>query len=556
MPYNLNLAQLQIYDDRTLPQRAKPGSKGDIIELPPELLLLPLDYLDRHDLCNLSQTCSALHRLVSSYWVRYNRLNPHPSLSLHLARSTRWTGLDVARYDHLSDQTWTRRSFNSVSLPPTVKFHGGGGIPRPYMAISETRLIVFAGRELESIRWTADGGYIREGVGSWKSPAGGSHHLEIPDDSNIPVTGRAAMDITGAAFVPDGGKDETICLATADGQLVRCALSFNPPSHSTDVHRKAKKTPKLGSIDVVEVAHLPHPVGTSITTLASSGNTLLTLASKVSQPSSAVSLSTDNPTSSLSTRETLVSLYTASDYDSQGTVSRLTLPGKPTSAHVSIPGAYVAIGTSQRYVRRTAAVDSFGDTTTSLQPTTVAQAPLSIYAIAPDGLSDAPLRSLTTIHAVSPTPYAICSPCPSSPAGPSPYLLLSGWYDSHVHLHDLRTSEPKPVMSWHDPWLDDPVYSLSSCTTNIVAGMGQHGIVAIFDVRIKSPLSTNNAGRIGFSAYSPEGDGSPVYAIHAEASRIWGLSRGLFLLDFGPSDVCSRGRELFYNHTVRYITQS
>ncbi|KAG8888348.1 hypothetical protein FRB98_007922 [Tulasnella sp. 332] len=477
-----------------------------------------------------------------------------------MAKTSRWTGRDIARHDHLSDLAWTRRAFSSVSLPPIVKFQGRGGSPRPVMAISETRLVVFAGRGVESLLWTADGGYVREGVGTWKSFEDDLPHVARKD----PVSGvasRPTIDVTGTVLVPNGGKNETVCLSTADGQLVRSTLSFHPQPSSDNRRRGAEKTYDTGVIEVTEVAHLPHPIGTSITKLVSSGNTLLTLASKISQASPSVSLSTDNSTSSLSTRETLVSLYTASDSDSQGTISRITLSGTPTSAHISLRGTYAAIGTSQKHALQAPTIDPFGGIGGGdvPQPTIPTQAPLSIHAITPDGISDVPLRNVTTIHAISPTPYALCSPCSSSPVGSSPYLLLSGWFDSHVHLHDLRSSDPKPVMSWHDPWLDDAVYSISSCTSKVVAGMGQHGIVAIFDVRAKKLLNSNanTAGRIGFSVYSPDGDGSPVYTVHAEANRIWGLNRSLFLLDFGPSrGVADRGRELFYDHSVRYITQS
>lgn len=189
-------------------------------------------------------------------------------------------------------------------------------------------------------------------------------------------------------------------------------------------------------------------------------------------------------------------------------------------------------------------------------------APLSIFAIAPDGLSDSPLRGLSTIHSAYPTPYALCSLSTSSSAGSSPHLLLSGWFDGHVHLNDLRLKDVKPVITCNDPWLDDAVYSLSSCSDKVVAGMAQHGIVAIFDVRAKHMVDVvgstlTRRTKVGFSVYSPEGDGSPVYAIHAESARIWGLNRSLFLLDFGSDDLHhDRSRLMYYDHSIRYITQA
>lgn len=540
-----------------------------IVRLPPEIVLLFLDFLDTLDLCRLALTCSSLHQLVrfaltfhaetnsiecrpfslqvESYWTTYNRLHPHPSPSLHLASTSTWSGHQVARHNHLSDRAWERRTFSAKPLPPTVKYRDGGGAPRPLMATSDTRLIVFAGRGVESLRWTADGGHVREGVGNWQRP---KHEAGNSPGSAPYIAGevRPDMDVTGLVFLPDGGKDEAVCLATADGQLVHATLSFSPSSPQLASRRRGGAVSSSGTVDVTETAYLPHPLATPITTLVSSGSSLLTLASRTSPATSTVSLSTDNPATSLSTRETLVSLFSSSDLDfSEYSISRLVLPGKPTSAHLSLEGSYAAIGTSQKKTRTSPHGANSG------QPSGAPiYAPLSIHAVTPHGIFGTPLHSLTTIHSTFPTSYALCAPSPSSPLGASPHLLLSGWFDSYVHLHDLRQARPIPVISWHDPWLDDAVYSLSSCTTHVVAGMGQHGIIAIFDFRSTGGVG----GRNGFSAYSPEGDGSPVYAIHAESSRVWGLNKSLFLLDFGPGAVRDRGRELFYEHSVRYITQA
>lgn len=186
------------------------------------------------------------------------------------------------------------------------------------MAISDSRLLVAAGRGVESLRWTRTGGYEREAVGVWTSQS--LEDQDEEDHARRPI-GKPSTDVTGVVFLPDGGQNDTVCLATADGRLVRCGLSFSPLQHAGSRFEtsSAPKNQNRG-IEITPVAHLPHPIGTSITTLVSSGSTLLTLASKAAQ---SISTEPATPTGSaeppLSNRETLVSLYSSSDLDTQGT---------------------------------------------------------------------------------------------------------------------------------------------------------------------------------------------------------------------------------------------
>lgn len=105
------------------------------------------------------------------------------------------------------------------------------------------------------------------------------------------------------------------------------------------------------------------------------------------------------------------------------------------------------------------------------------------------------------------TPYSI------STSENDPNLVLSAWHDGFARLHDLRTGSCEMELS--DPWQDAPLYCASFLGENSVAtGGSQHGIVSVFDVRTAK----------GYSVFTPEGKGSPVYALEAEGGRVWGVS--------------------------------
>lgn len=102
------------------------------------------------------------------------------------------------------------------------------------------------------------------------------------------------------------------------------------------------------------------------------------------------------------------------------------------------------------------------------------------------------------------TPYSIAA---------SGSTVLSAWHDGVARMHDVRTGACELQLS--DPWQDAPLYCAAFLGEHsVAAGGAQHGIVSIFDIR--------NAR--GYSVFSPEGKGSPVYALEAEGGRVWGVS--------------------------------
>ncbi|TCD70914.1 hypothetical protein EIP91_001223 [Steccherinum ochraceum] len=168
--------------------------------------------------------------------------------------------------------------------------------------------------------------------------------------------------------------------------------------------------------------------------------------------------------------------------------------------------------------------------------------PLVIHDVLPSGISPDPyfLLDVPTDYARSTAVYDITSAPMSSPWGASDQVIVSGWYDGQVRVHDLRSSktssEPggstsslQPTLAFEDPWSFEPIYSIScggGAGAHIAAGSARHSVVAFWDVRY--------AGK-GWSVHAPGNDPSPVYSVIVDGPRVFGAtqSRG-FVLDFGP----------------------
>ncbi|ODO03528.1 hypothetical protein L198_02376 [Cryptococcus wingfieldii CBS 7118] len=171
----------------------------------------------------------------------------------------------------------------------------------------------------------------------------------------------------------------------------------------------------------------------------------------------------------------------------------------------------------------------------SLPPTAMlgTKTAVSCHDILPSGPVETPARLLRgpdLPHTTS--PYDIQLPPPSSSHNPN--ILLSAWYDSHLRLHDLRSSSASPIMTFQDPftWADSSAF-YSCCFTgeNWLAGGGaRHGTVAFFDIR--------NSTR-GWSCFSPGGKGSPAYSLQGEGGKVWGVTekRAFVLAYDGSGDI-------------------
>ncbi|KAJ7147086.1 hypothetical protein C8R43DRAFT_1237390 [Mycena crocata] len=167
--------------------------------------------------------------------------------------------------------------------------------------------------------------------------------------------------------------------------------------------------------------------------------------------------------------------------------------------------------------------------------------PLTVHSIANDrmvGLPSAVLEAENPGSAV----YGISQGPPSSLWGSSHQVVVSGWYNGTVSIHDLRSASRsfstddaqlpaplRPVLTLVNSWSVEPIYSVScggGSGSHIAAGSARHSLVSLWDIRFP-------AG--GFSAHAPLNDPSPVYGVILESSRLFGVTQSRpFVFDFGP----------------------
>jgi len=181
----------------------------------------------------------------------------------------------------------------------------------------------------------------------------------------------------------------------------------------------------------------------------------------------------------------------------------------------------------------------------NIQSSELAETPFAILA---SGSTDELLKQ-SAVYGISGAPL-------SSPWGASDQILVSGWYDGLVRVHDLRSSSRArtadipggpapllPVLSVYDPWTFEPNYCVScggGSSSYIAAGTARHSVVALWDVR--NPAD-------GWSVHGPGNDSSPVYSVILDSSRVFGVTQSRpFVLDFGPDAKEETYPSLNFNH--------
>ncbi|WVW83399.1 hypothetical protein I302_105418 [Kwoniella bestiolae CBS 10118] len=193
---------------------------------------------------------------------------------------------------------------------------------------------------------------------------------------------------------------------------------------------------------------------------------------------------------------------------------------------------------------------------TSLGPMAILgiQGGAELYPLLPTGLAQSPSRKLIgPDEPLLSSPYALTLP-DTAQTSHNPNLLLSGWYDSHLRIHDLRHHTRSPVRQFSDQytWSDGAAY-YSACFAgehHIAGGTSKHGTVSFFDMRnSKLPTSTFQLGvevgkeeRRGWSCFSPNGKGSPVYSLRFDNGKLYGVTeRRSFVLSFDRSGEIQNG---------------
>lgn len=173
--------------------------------------------------------------------------------------------------------------------------------------------------------------------------------------------------------------------------------------------------------------------------------------------------------------------------------------------------------------------------------------PLIVHTMRPPGISKQPTYVLgptsRDTHSKSAV-FGVCGAPPFATWG-SDRVLVSGWYNGSVNIHDLRTSTRLPdssstssaphllpVLTFVEPSVD-PIYCVATgggSSNYIAAGLARHGMVAFWDIRGRRST--------GWSVYAPGNDSSPVYSMVLESSRVFGVTQARpFVYDFGPGVV-------------------
>ncbi|KAG8943033.1 hypothetical protein FRC04_003244 [Tulasnella sp. 424] len=540
----------------------EPTATGGITSLPIEIIYVILDYLSPPEICKLALVSRLFHHFISSYWSHYHTLNPRPSLTLTESIKHHWTPAQLALHNHTSDLSWSNRAGAAQELLQIGKIP-----PQPVMAIGSNRIFVSTLLKVTMLNLAVKLPPRRPRLDiTWpQAVVSGAGDIPEPSSSNrSPNTRRrtAITDVTGM-IVPhnDDGPNSTLCIGTADGRVAR--FHINPSTNAPHTRHRAQSSKPL--LQITETARYPHP--------KCRVNALI-------QESPAM---TSDSTSSSSDLMASLAHHVIPGY--RGLVSlyhikapwtppqSLLLPGMPVcgllSSSATANSPYIAVGTRENTSSNstTTTLDSHNDewwthhplkhsrhwpkaiyasspgiAVHPLSPTQLSPDPLALLAplsrsgtMASSGTSQPPRRKMLN------APYAMCAPSPTAPFGSSSNIILSGWYDSHVLVHDLRvpptslsstsSASPaplSPVLSFHDRFTDSAVYSLGmggGSGSHIVAGMASHGVLEIFDAR--NP-------RRSWGLYSPGKTSASVYQLHVEGSRIWGLTDRLFVVDMGP----------------------
>ncbi|KAJ7175976.1 hypothetical protein C8R46DRAFT_1174669 [Mycena filopes] len=286
--------------------------------------------------------------------------------------------------------------------------------------------------------------------------------------------------ITALTFIPDGGLDQTLCVGFQGGTLERIVI-LGPSTSETGATLRVQRSAQ-------HPMHSDHPES-----LSTGRNLLLSL--------------------SASGRATLADIRTPTS------TSTIDLQARSWISHLCMESSspYAAFGTSSI-------------------------TPLTIHSIASDQLVRRPTAVLLQASQATPSSavYGICSGPPSSMWG-GPQVIVSGWYNGTISVHDLRSSSRgestggnspaplRPEMTLVNSWSDEPIYSVScggGGGTHIAAGSARHSLVSFWDVRYPTG---------GFSVHAPLNDRSPVYSVILESSRLFGVTQSRpFVFDFGP----------------------
>lgn len=301
------------------------------------------------------------------------------------------------------------------------------------------------------------------------------------DPYELSTTRFKRRDITAVSFLDDGGENSSLLVSFQSGGVEYVSLSPRDDGNvDVPFHHLASEVSQIHKGEVIESMAFENNV---LLSLSSCGNATLT--------------------------------------ELSGASSLVCLQRRSWICHLSMAG-------SQPFT-------AFGSSSTT---------PLTVHSIRNDELSAVPTAILSTTadYTSNSAVYGISQAPIASPWGSSPEIIVSGWYDGQVRCYDLRSplrlfnastnaTRLAPVLSLADPWLYEPIYSVScggGASSFIAAGSARHSVVSFWDVRFP---------RAGWSIHAPGNDSSPVYSVILESSRLFGATQSRpFIYDFVSED--------------------
>lgn len=468
----------------------KSASEGSGLTFFTSFVSLPTQSIPDSQLARFSRCSTSAYKLVHAHgWPAYARQHLYISSTTHPARLGRpsLTWADKVRIATSIDSSWSR-----MSEIHSETFHLFSGRTLPVLALQEdsARLWIAGGSTLSTFRFSGHGGQPVEE--SFLRP---SHYRNDRSSSQYTYwIGRSPTDDV-TAIAPCEGTGE-VFVSHVSGLLQKCKIDYGATS-------RVNQRPTIKSIG--RYSHPRRP----IQALSASPSGLLACAT--------------------SFQGGAISLYKSASPWLEPRAWKLKT--KPWSLmlepHTDRP-RWLAVGHS-------------------------GSQPLSLYNLREDGLptaadTDSPMQlggneSSTAVYAFSGLSSA-------SPIGRPSDVLISGWYDGTVRLHDLRCKSTQPILTFVDPFANDPVYSVANGGGGgytIAAGIARYGLVRLWDVRnARSAAAAAAAGvaqkggpeedgldRSGHSLYGPGKDNSPVYGLQMEHDRLFGITdRRGWMLEF------------------------
>jgi len=439
----------------------------ELIDVPSDVIVIFLDFMTIASLARFSATCSRIHHLVEAYgWTRCFRSNPRSSRSLSCVDSI-WTPYERLRYNTITDYAWEKHKF--IARPLSSPWTGNY---LPVMAISNSRLVIAVGRSVQ--------------VYGFMTPMSSSNApgLQIERLQSIDREQMDHGNITGIAFIPDGGRDRTLVTGFEDGSVMKMTLTTEMdeaigPLHFDGLYQRPDIIESLTS------------AGGLVLTLSGGGDA--TLYNPSTRASSELELGSRGWATHLSTSGSL-------PYAAFGTLGPI-----PLSIHFI---AEAALSEEPQRGRISTAVYGICDA-----PPSFSSLPGQVLV---SGWFDGLVRlfDLRDSRRLSPT---------SLPPN-HPHHQRSRGAGRTTAIPSLA-----PVMTLYDSLSNEAVYTVASGGGSgyiVAAGSATNSVVAFWDLR-----NSNS----GWSVYAPGNDRSPVQSIIMESSRLFGVTqRRPFVYDFGP----------------------